>query len=172
MDWNAIGAIAELIGALAVIASLVYLASQVREGSRALQTKMRDSAFHSFTEWNYTVMADTDLGWIFQEGCRNFDVLDEKQKARFVHAAYSFFKVFENIYLHVLDGSIEPETWEHNQLMLQHYGTQPGAQSYIEKRLPIFDPRFRQYLSEMRPPEGAFDIVAAMEESMSETGAP
>jgi len=172
LDWNAIGALAELIGALAVIASLVYLASQVREGSRALQTTMRDSAFHSLAEWNYAVMADTDLCWVFQEGCRNFDVLDEKQKARFLHAAYSFFKIFENLYLHTLDGSIEPETWEHNRLILQVYGSQPGAQSYIEQRLPIFDPRFRQFLAEMGPPEIATDIVAAMDESTSETGAP
>ena len=34
MDWNAVGAIGEGIGALAVIASLVYVASQIRLANR------------------------------------------------------------------------------------------------------------------------------------------
>jgi hypothetical protein len=31
MNWDAIGAIAELLGAVGVIASLVYLATQIRQ---------------------------------------------------------------------------------------------------------------------------------------------
>ncbi len=35
MNWDAIGAIAELLGAVGVIASLVYLATQLRQNTRA-----------------------------------------------------------------------------------------------------------------------------------------
>ena len=35
MNWDAIGAIAELLGAVGVIASLVYLASQMGQNARA-----------------------------------------------------------------------------------------------------------------------------------------
>ena len=38
MDWDALGAIAEFVGAMAVLATLVYLAIQVRENS--LQVKL------------------------------------------------------------------------------------------------------------------------------------
>ena len=37
MNWEAIGAIAESLGAIGVIASLVYLASQIRDTRRALR---------------------------------------------------------------------------------------------------------------------------------------
>jgi hypothetical protein len=33
MNWDAIGAVAELLGAIGVIASLVYLAVQIRQSS-------------------------------------------------------------------------------------------------------------------------------------------
>ena len=36
MNWEAIGAIAELLGAFGVIASLIYLATQIRQNSRQL----------------------------------------------------------------------------------------------------------------------------------------
>jgi hypothetical protein len=37
MNWDAIGAIAETLGAVGVIASLLYLSTQVRDSRRALR---------------------------------------------------------------------------------------------------------------------------------------
>ena len=52
------GAIAEAIGAVAVITTLVYLALQIREGTLALRTTMRDSVFNHLNEWNYALVVD------------------------------------------------------------------------------------------------------------------
>ncbi len=38
MNWDAIGAIAELLGAIGVIASLVYLATQIRQNTRSVRS--------------------------------------------------------------------------------------------------------------------------------------
>ncbi len=37
MNWDAIGAIGEILGALGVLVTLVYLATQIRENTRSLQ---------------------------------------------------------------------------------------------------------------------------------------
>ena len=37
MNWDAVGAIAELLGAIGVIGSLIYLATQVRSSNLASQ---------------------------------------------------------------------------------------------------------------------------------------
>jgi hypothetical protein len=37
MNWDALGAIAELVGAIGVVASLFYVASQIRRNSSALE---------------------------------------------------------------------------------------------------------------------------------------
>ena len=44
MNWEAVGAVAELLGALGVIASLIYLATQVRQNSRLLRASAIQSA--------------------------------------------------------------------------------------------------------------------------------
>ena len=41
MNWDAIGAIAELLGAIGVIASLVYLAGQIRHSREQLEQDTR-----------------------------------------------------------------------------------------------------------------------------------
>jgi hypothetical protein len=37
MDWDALGGVAELLGAIGAIASLFYVASQIRRNSTALE---------------------------------------------------------------------------------------------------------------------------------------
>jgi hypothetical protein len=44
MDWNAIGAIGEIIGALAVFLTLVYLALQIRQNTKAIQASAHSSS--------------------------------------------------------------------------------------------------------------------------------
>ena len=43
MDWNAVGALAEAIGAAGVILSLLYLASQVRQNTRFSRAATRQA---------------------------------------------------------------------------------------------------------------------------------
>ena len=43
MNWEAIGAISQMIGALAVVVSLVYLALQIRQNTKQLEQNERVS---------------------------------------------------------------------------------------------------------------------------------
>lgn len=151
MNWDAFGAIGEVVGATAVVVSLIYVSIQLRSGTRALQTTTRDSVFKSLQEWNLVVMAEPRLGWIFQSGARNFEGLGEEDRARYLHVMYSFFKVFENIYLHHLDGVVPPEIWESNLKMLAVYATQPGGRRYWEERKAAYDPRFHTVMEGLEP---------------------
>ncbi len=78
MNWSVVGSLGEAVGAIGVIGSLVYLALQVRAGSKGLFTTMRESVFNSLKEWNYNIMSDPDLAWIFQQGCKDYNSLNEE----------------------------------------------------------------------------------------------
>ena len=53
INWNAIGAIAELLGAMGVIATLTYLAIQIKGNTRALSAQTR----HSISDYAREVSA-------------------------------------------------------------------------------------------------------------------
>jgi len=159
VNWNAFGAIGEVVGALAVVVSLVYVSVQVRAGRRALQTNTRDSVFKQFQEFNYVLMSDPNLADVFQRGTANLDSLDGVEKARFVNTMYSFLKVFENLYLHRLDGSVPLELWDTNLPLLSLYATLPGGRAYWTHRKAAFDPRFVQVLERL----GAGSLVQGSE---------
>jgi hypothetical protein len=151
MNWEAFGAIGEVVGAAAVVVSLIYVSIQLRSGARALQTTTRDSVFKSLQEWNLVCMAEPRVGWIFQNGARDFEGLDDEDRARYLHVMFSFYKLFENIYLHYLDGVVPLEIWEPNLQMLTAYATQPGGRKYWESRQAAYDPRFNAVVEGLTP---------------------
>ena len=79
--------------------------------------------------------------------------MDEKQAARFVNVMYSWFKMFENIYLHSRDGSVAPEVWDHNKNIFASLLHTPGAQQYLSHRRGIFDPAFVQMMDSLKVPD-------------------
>ena len=148
MNWEAIGAVGELVGAAAVVATLLYVSRQLREQSRALNTTVRDSVFHQLQEWNYNLIADRPLCDLFQRGVvsEDWSEFPPEDQARLFHLFYSFLKVFENIYIHATAGSVSADVWEQNCPILFAYSTQPGFRGYIEQRRRTFDSRFLEVL--------------------------
>ena len=153
MSWDSVSAISQVVAAIAVVVSLVYISAQVRSGAESFKTNIRDSSFTSLMEYNYAILADEELAWVFQKGMRNLDDLSETQQARALHVFYAFFKLWENIYLHYLAGSVDDSVWKNNSKVLFAYGAMPGAQGYLRERMTIFEPRFQQLLKGMEPSE-------------------
>ena len=54
-DWGAIG---EILGAIATIATLIYLATQLRQNTRALQAASMDSTTQTANEIRTNLFAD------------------------------------------------------------------------------------------------------------------
>lgn len=155
MNWEAIGAIGEVLGAVAVVATLLYVARQLDEQGRALTTSVRDSAFQQLQEWNYQVMADPRLSHLFQLGAATDDWsgFSPEEKSRLIHVLYSFFKTFENIYLHTAEGSAPPEVWDRNCQVFLAYAAQPGCRRYWNDRRAALDERFLSVLDGMEQPK-------------------
>ncbi len=52
MNWEAIGAVAEIVGAIAVVVSILYLAFQVNSNTRAMKATASYDAAHSWATTN------------------------------------------------------------------------------------------------------------------------
>ena len=152
MDWDAVGAIGEIIGAAAVVITLVYLAAQVRAANRSVRTSVRDSAFRQVQDWNNQLVSEPDLPLIFQMGLEQSESLDEAQRTRFMHMAYSFIKLYENLYLHHVDGSLPDEAWEGTKTTFMVYIGRPGLRAYWEQRRGFFHADFVRFADSIEPP--------------------
>jgi len=93
MNWDAIGAIAELIGAIAVILTLIYLSVQVRQSASAIFTQTLDAL-------NARLATSRELSDIWLRGRRDITSLDELELEQFRAFAMSLINLSRYAYTH------------------------------------------------------------------------
>lgn len=93
MNWDAVGAIGEIVGALGVLVTLVYLATQIRDNTRSLQSASLQSVLEGPRDRYFLPMAQSgDMAEIFARGLTSLDNLDDGEKRRF------FYMMFEQYF--------------------------------------------------------------------------
>ena len=61
MNWDAIGAIGETVGALAVFLTLIYLAIQIRQNTKAVKAAAIDSTNSQVSRIRELIIANADV---------------------------------------------------------------------------------------------------------------
>ena len=153
MDWTAIGAIGEMLGAAGVIVTLLYLARQVRQNTRATRLSTSHSIAAAARDWNRPLLADPDLAWTFQVGTEDPTQLDEKEQARFIELCFSLFRMFEDAHYQYEKGALDPDIFAGYEKLYAAYAKAPGFQAYWAKRKQTFRPEFQALIDGYGSPE-------------------
>jgi hypothetical protein len=82
MNWDAIGASAETLGAIAVIATLVYLTVQLRQNTRAIEHSTHRGVLDDAHQWMYKMIENPEIAELYLSGMRG-DELSSRDRIRF-----------------------------------------------------------------------------------------
>jgi len=82
VSWEAIGAIAELLGAVGVIASLGYLASQIRSSNRLARSEARIAAATQFGSLLDNFIAHPQSSEVWVRGRRDLAELSKEERGQ------------------------------------------------------------------------------------------
>lgn len=82
MNWDAIGAVGEVVGAAGVIISLLYLAVQIRGDARAKRAATVHDQSTAFRDFLKTLATDEDLADVYLRGLRDFSSLQDADLVR------------------------------------------------------------------------------------------
>ena len=64
-----------MIGAIAVVISLFYVASQIRQNTNAVRSATAQTVHEHFAKWYHLVAADDELSQIVATGLRDYGSL-------------------------------------------------------------------------------------------------
>ena len=99
MNWEAIGAIAELLGALGVIVSLIYLAAQIRQSTRSACSASFQAAAAEAGQIYRVIAENSEAARVFRIGMQGPTKLDSDEMVRFVSLLASMFGGYENMFV-------------------------------------------------------------------------
>jgi len=130
MSWDVVTAAAEAIGALGVVISLIYLATQVRNQVKESQMSVVNSLTQQWGEALRSFAVDEELYRIWFTGIVDFDSLSELERGRFSAVAVNLTQIFESLHLHHRDGKVDPEMWQGFDNRLHDVFATPGVQRW------------------------------------------
>src|ERR1700731_2775497 len=113
MNWEAMSAISQVIGSVAVVFSVLYLALQVHRSTRIAKLAAQDAAATALREVTRPFAENADLARVWRKGLEDLQSLSAEEQARFFHSTYQFLKAFETIHFHHIYGLMDERSEEH-----------------------------------------------------------
>lgn len=110
MNWDAIGAIGEILGAFAVVASLVYLALQIRTQNREARAASVHQVMHEYSS-AISVLFEPEMADIWISAMEDFDSLSPSQRIRFIVYLTVVVRSFEDAYFQWREGRLDDDVW-------------------------------------------------------------
>jgi len=99
MNWDAVGAVAEIGGALGVLITLIYLATQIRDNTRSLQAASLQSVLEGPRDRYFLPMAQSDeMADIYARGLSSLELLDSKERRRFFYMMYEQYFQMQQVW--------------------------------------------------------------------------
>ena len=111
MNWDAIGAIGEILGALGVIFTLGYLAVQIRQNTDSLQAASELGLSNRSADWMSMMALNSELAVIHDKAAEDPKSLTPEEKARFIWLVAEMFMIFEGHYQLYARGHITEKSW-------------------------------------------------------------
>ncbi len=145
-NWEAIGAIAELLGALGVVVTLIYLAIQIRQNTISTRTSSYQAAVAAGTEWSRGVGLDADASRIISSGSIDLLSLPAEEQARFGMLMSSLFRNFENIFYQHKQGALDDVVWSGWSWRMRSTFAVPGVRVWWQDNRSGYAEDFATYL--------------------------
>jgi hypothetical protein len=164
VNWEAISAIGQIVGALAVVISLIYVASEVRRNTSATQLAAMRSMRDAFNQWIQQLAQYPDLTEIYNRGIHDFESLERTDSARFSILMHGAFRNFEEIYYLRAKGHLEQGVWRGWDTAMRDVNGYPEVQSWWRLRSHWFNEEFAKFIDYVqqtaKPPPPFHDAKA------------
>lgn len=152
MNWDAIAAIGETVGAVAVLATLFYLALQIRqnnllaaENTRRLRLDGLGSTFESFSQWR-RYLSQADLATIYLKGISDYTALSDVERVQFGAMMDELLFAFKNMFERVNETSFDRDEFERSLSELKFILGRPGVAQWWLKNQHRFA---REFIAEI-----------------------
>ena len=143
MNWEAISAISDIVGAIAVVISLIYVAAQIRQNTRM----MRSGAKQSLTEATQGVIYKAmDNSAEFVKLVSGAEPESPEEDARMSLLTRAMMRGFESQCYQYESGLLEEHEWRALQTAIKELSALPGFNRYWQQLRPHMSQRLQNII--------------------------
>lgn len=129
-NWNAIGAVAELVGALGVVASLIYVATQVCTANRASAVQAKFESTRLLNDFMDVLLQNPHFNDLMIRGRISLDSVSPQEYLQFSNMSLKAFWFFSAGYFQFRHGSLAATDWFELRAVIHYWLRTPGSQDW------------------------------------------
>lgn len=159
MTLEQLSLVAQIVSAVAVIASLIFVGVQLRQATAAIRASSSEAHAALYTELVHSIIDNADFARIWTIGLEDPKSLSDEEWVRFVAYASALFRQYETSRVQWLRGRLDDEHWRTIENQAISFGRLPGLEAAWKLRGHWYSPDFRAWFEGLRPydAQGAYE---------------
>jgi hypothetical protein len=143
--------VAQIVSAIAVVASLVFVGLQLRHAAAAIRATSSQAHSSLYTDLVQSIIENADFARAWSIGVTEPNKLSEEEWVRFVAYSSALFRLYESSRVQWLNGRLDEEHWHTIERQAADFGHLPGLQRAWELRGHWYSPEFRAWFDGLAP---------------------
>lgn len=140
---------AEIVSAIGLVISLIYVGIQVTDNTSAMRSETASNASTEFIDWYTHMSGDPELMDVWLRGVTEPDSLDEQESLRFVFLLHIIMLQFQNNYYLVEEGTLDEKMLLAINNTLSTIRGTPGFAMYWSLRRDLFNPEYQAFVEQL-----------------------
>jgi hypothetical protein len=160
-----LASIAEIIGAFAVVISLIYVGIQVNDSAGAVRSASANDANVAMQNWYLQIGSNQQTSELVYQALISEEALSNEEEFQFLMMMHAIFLGFQNNYLLAEEGTIDLELREAITAAILGIKALPGMRRYWRQRKSYLHSGFADYVDQllMQDTEVSVDIYRTSE---------
>lgn len=158
MNWDAVTSVAAIIGMIAVVACLLYVARQMQDATRQRKLESYHSILDEVDDFAKLIAQDhanSDVWWRATKGLGN---LTDAERVRYFAMLYILFRSWERVFHYHSEGELEDRSTEIVTKPMVDFAMSNGVQEYWALRKRWYEDDFRNWVDKQIKERSGVDV--------------
>lgn len=138
--------IGEILAAAGVIASVAFVALEIRQNSQAQVLSTTQTVVSDYIGSLEKFVDNPDFACLYVRGAQDYQTLSGSERLRFSAFYMSTYYQLQEMHRLSEDGSIDADTWSGFHSLLRETTRYPGVRQWFDARRDWFSTRFQDYI--------------------------
>jgi len=141
--------IGELVGVLAIVVSLLFVAVQIQQNTRTIRYEVRNKMRERYLNLQLIMAQQEDLCDVYIRGNKTFESLNELEERRFFMICGYELNAMSEIFSSFQDGMLSVNYWDSVKIGIMNEMQGEGIQKYWESKKHLYADSFQMFINEL-----------------------
>lgn len=167
MTLEQLSVLAQVIGACAVLASLIFVGLQIRQNTQSQHVVAVESLTAAIAAIVVPAMQSPVLGTALAKVLKDWSSATHDERVIAHYFLFSFFKLHEQAWYQYKSHVLDHTQWIGWENLIRVYYHSPGIQQvWWPSRRDTFSPKFQAYLAATKPPSAIVSLTDLFDENI------